>query len=103
METSDVWDNSPSSQRKLTRYFARWKVMLVFDNNTNKPAFQTLIHDLSKTGISVQYHSEVDAHTVLTLLLSLPPIENIPRKVIKLKGEVTSSIPFRGGFQIGRA
>lgn len=45
METSDVWDNTPGSQRKGTRYLARWKVALVFDNATNKPAFQTLTHD----------------------------------------------------------
>jgi hypothetical protein len=97
METSDVWDNTPGSQRKGARHLARWKVMLVFDNATNKPTFQTLTHDLSLTGISVQYHSEEKAHTVLTLLLALPPIEGIPRKIIKLKAEVISSIPFRGG------
>jgi hypothetical protein len=75
--------------------------MLVFDNDTNKPTFQTLIHDLSLTGVSVQYHSEVKENTVLSLLLTLPPMEGIPRKVIKLKAEVTSSIPFRGGFRLG--
>jgi len=101
METSDAWDNTPVSQRKGTRYLARWKVMLVFDNATKKPTFQTLINDLSLTGISVQYHSEEKAHTVLTLLLALPPIEVIPRKIIRLKAEVTSSRPFRGGFRLG--
>ena len=101
METSDVWDHTPGSQRKVTRYLARWKVALVFDNTTNKPTFQTLTHDLSLTGISVQYHSEEKAHTVLTLLLALPPIKAIPRKIIKLKAEVISSIPFRGGFRLG--
>jgi hypothetical protein len=101
MKTSDIWDNTPGSQRKVTRYLARWKVTLVFDNATNKPSFQTLTHDLSLTGISVQYHSEEKAHTVLTLLLALPPIESIPRKVIKLKAEVTSSVPFRGSFRLG--
>ena len=77
--------------------------MLVFDNADNKPNFKTLIHDLSLTGLSVQYHSEVKAHTILTLLLSLPPLAlaGIPRKLIKLKAEVTSSIPFRGGFRLG--
>lgn len=101
METSDVWDNTPGSQRKGTRYLARWKVALVFDNATNKPTFQTLTHDLSLTGISVQYHSEEKAHTILTLLLAVPPIEGVPRKIIKLKAEVTSSVPFRGGFRLG--
>ena len=75
--------------------------MLVFDNATNKPPFKTLIHDLSLTGISVQYHSEIAAQTILTLLLGLPPIDGIPRKIIKLKVEVTSSIQFRGGFRLG--
>lgn len=101
METSDVWDNTPGSQRKVTRYPARWKVTLVFDSATNKPTFQTLTHDLSLTGISVQYHSEETAHTVVTLLLALPPIQGIPRKIVKLKAEVTSSVPFRGGFRLG--
>jgi len=101
METSDVWDSTPGSQRKVTRYLARWKVALVFDNSTKKPTFQTLTHDLSLTGISVQYHSEEKAHTVLTLLLALPPIKGLPRKIIKLKAEVTSSVPFRGGFRLG--
>jgi len=101
METSDVWDNTPGSQRKITRYLARWKVTLVFDSATNKPTFQTMTYDLSLTGISVQYHSEEKPHTVLTLLLALPPTENIPRKVIKLKAEVASSVPFRGSYRLG--
>jgi hypothetical protein len=101
METSDVWDNTPGSQRKVTRYLARWKVTLVFDSAANKPTYQTLTNDLSWTGISVQYHSEEKVHTALTLLLALPPIEGIPRKIIKLKAEVTSSVPFRGGFRLG--
>jgi hypothetical protein len=101
MKTSDVWDNTPGSQRKVTRYLARWKVTLVFDSATHKPHYKTLTHDLSSTGISVQYHSEEKAHTVLTLLLALPPIEGVPRKIIKLKTEVTSSVPFRGGFRLG--
>jgi hypothetical protein len=101
METSDVWDNTPGSQRKVTRYLARWKVTLVFDNATQKPHCQTLTHDLSPTGMSVQYHAEEKAHTVLTVLLGLPPIEGVTRKVIKLKAEVTSSVPLRGGFRLG--
>ena len=101
METSDVWDNTTSSQRKGTRYLARWKVMLVFDHATSKPTFQTWIHDLSLTGISVQYHSEEKVHTVLTLLLAVPPIEGIPRKIIKLKAKITSSRPYQGGFRLG--
>jgi hypothetical protein len=101
METADVWDSAPGSQRKGTRYLARWKVMLVFDSATNKPSFKTMTNDLSSTGVSVQYHSEEKAHTVLTLLLSLPPRENIPRKTIRLKAEVISTVPFRGGFRLG--
>jgi hypothetical protein len=101
VKTTDVWDNTPSSQRKDTRYFARWKVMLVFDHSTNKPTFQTLVHDLSFNGISVQYNSDEKVHTVLNLLLALPPIEGIPRKIIKLKAEVTSSRPYQGGYRLG--
>jgi hypothetical protein len=68
MGTPDVWDSAPSSKRKGTRYLARWKVMLVFDSATNKPSFKTMTNDLSPTGVSIQYHSEEKAHTVLTLL-----------------------------------
>lgn len=101
METSDVWDYNPSSRRSGTRYLVSWKVMLVFDHATLKPTFQTLTHDLSLAGISVQHHSEEKVNTVLTLLLALPPIEDIPRKIIKLKAEVTSSRPYQGGFRLG--
>lgn len=101
METSDAWDNAPGSQRKVKRYLARWKVTLVFNNATNKPPYQTLTHDLSLTGLSVQYHAEEKAHTVLNLLLALPPLGSTPRKIIRLKAEVTSSVPFRGGFRLG--
>jgi hypothetical protein len=75
--------------------------MLVFDSATNKPNFQTLIHDLSLSGMAVQSHFEVGAQTVLILLLALPPKDGIPRKIIKLKAKVASSIPFRGGFRLG--
>ena len=103
METADAWDDAPGSQRKDSRFHARWKVMLVFGSAANKPNFQTLIHDLSLSGMSVQYHSDVKVHSVLTLLLALPPIpiDDIPRKIIKLTAEVTSSIQFRGGFRLG--
>lgn len=101
MQKADVWDTAPSSERKNKRYFARWKVALVFDNVTTKPIFQTLTHDLSVHGISVQYHSEEKAHTVLTLLLAPPPVDGIRQRIIKLKAMVMSSIPFRGGFRLG--
>jgi hypothetical protein len=101
METPDAWDDAPGSQRKDTRYLARWKVMLVFDSATNKPNFQTLIHDLSLNGMAVQSHFEVGTQTSLTLLLALPPKGAIARKIVKLKARVTSSIPFRGGFRLG--
>ena len=101
MESFDAWDSIPGSKRKNRRYLARWKVMLVFGGASNIPNFQSLIHDLSLTGISVQYHSEVNVHTVLTLLLALPPKEGAPRKVIKLMAEVMSTIPFHGGFRLG--
>ena len=101
MQAPDVWDNIPSSQRKNKRYLARWKVALVFDNATTKPIFQTLTHDLSMTGISVQYHSNEKLDTVLTLLLAPPPIDNIRQRIIKLKAQLISSVPFRGGFRLG--
>jgi hypothetical protein len=101
MEIPDLWNDASGSQRDGARYHARWKVMLVFDSAAKKPSFKTMTNDLSLTGLSVQYHSEEKTHTVLTLLLALPPIEDIPRKIIRLKAEVISTIPFRGGFRLG--
>jgi hypothetical protein len=101
MKTSDVWDSPTGSDRKNKRYLARWKVALVFDNTTTQPIFQTLTHDLSMTGVSVQYHSNEKPDTILTLLLAPPPIDNIKQRVIKLKAVVLSAVAFRGGFRLG--
>ena len=101
METVDAWNEVPHSQRKDTRYVARWKVMLMFDSASGKPAYKTLTHDLSMTGISVQYPAEEKVNSVLTLLLGLPPMDTIPRKLIKLKAQVTSARPFRGSYRLG--
>lgn len=101
MTTKDGWDNTPGTQRKDKRYLARWKAALVFNNGANKPTYQTLTHDLSHTGVSVQYHSEEKVHTVLMVLLSPPPINGENQKIIRLKAEVRSCIPFRGGFRLG--
>jgi hypothetical protein len=101
MQTPDIWDNPAGSDRKNKRYLARWKVALVFDNATIKPIFQTLTHDLSMTGISVQYHSNEKVDTLLTVLLAPPPIDNIKQRVIKLKAVVLSAVAYRGGFRLG--
>jgi hypothetical protein len=101
MKIFDAWNSFQSSQRKGKRYRARWKVTLELDSSSNKANFKTLIHDLSLNGISAQCHSAVKEHTILTLLLEIPPKEGAPRKIIKLKAEVKSSIPFRGSFRIG--
>ena len=101
METTDVWDSTPGSQRKVTRYEARWNVTLLFDKASNKPSYKTLTHDVSMSGISLQHHSEEKPHTVVALLLELPPIENLPRRPVKLIAEVMSAVPFRGGFRLG--
>lgn len=101
MQTPDVWNTAQGSQRKDRRYLARWKVALVFDHATDKPIFQTLTHDLSLTGISVQYLSSEKIHTVLTLLLAPPPIGGIRQRIIKLKAMIMSSVPFQGGFRLG--
>ena len=101
MQATDIWDATPSSQRKNKRYLARWKVAIVFDNATTTPIFHTLTHDLSMTGISVQHQSTEKVDTVLTLLLAPPPIDAIRQRIIKLKAVIMSSIPFRGGFRLG--
>jgi hypothetical protein len=101
MKTPDVWDETPRSQRTGNRYLARWKVALVFDSSANKPVYQTLTHDLSHTGTSVQYLTEEKVNTVLTLLLSPPPMDGVNQKIIRLKAEVKSCVPFRGGYRLG--
>jgi hypothetical protein len=101
MKTPDVWDETPRSQRTRNRYLARWKVALVFDSSANKPVYQTLTHDLSHTGTSVQYLTEEKINTALTLLLSPPPMDGVNQKIIRLKAEVKSCVPFRGGYRLG--
>ena len=97
----DVWEETPISRRKARRYRARWKVGLVFDNSPGKPIFQTLTHDLSLTGTSVQSNTDEPVHTVLTLLLLPPRVDGAPQRMIKLESVVMSSMPFRGGFRLG--
>jgi hypothetical protein len=101
MKTPDVWDENHSSQRQDKRYLGRWKVALVFNSSANKPVYQTLTHDLSHTGTSVQYLTEEKINTALTLLLSPPPIDGVDQKIIRLKAEVKSCVPFRGGYRLG--
>ena len=101
MPTSDIWDDSPVTRREAKRYSTRWKVALVFDSSTGKPIFQTLTHDLSMNGTSVQSDTEEKTHTVMTLLLRPPPVNDIPQRIIKLKAVVMSSTPFRGAFRLG--
>jgi len=102
MPTSDAWEEAPpSSRREAKRYRARWKVSLVFDGSPGKPIFQTLTHDLSTNGTSLQNNADEKIHSVLTLLLLPPPIDGTPQRIIKLKSVVMSSMPFRGGFRLG--
>lgn len=101
METPDIWDDGPASQRKDRRYLARWKAALVFDHTTAKPIFHTLTHDLSMNGISVQYHAQEKVDTVLTVLLAPPPLDGVQQRIVRLKAKVVSSVPFRGGFRLG--
>jgi len=101
MKSPDIWDNAPSSERQNKRYFARWKVAIVFANATSKPVFQTLTHDLSMNGVSMQYHTTEKLNTVVGLHLAPPPIDNVAQRIIKLKAVIVSSVPFRGGFRLG--
>ena len=73
----------------------------MFDGSPGKPIFQTLTHDLSTNGTSLQNNADEKIHSVLTLLLLPPPIDGTPQRIIKLKSVVMSSMPFRGGFRLG--
>ena len=101
MPDSDAWEDVQSPRRGAKRYRARWKASIVFDDSPGKPVFQTLTHDLSMNGTSLQSDTDEKIHSVLTLLLLPPPIDGTAQRIIRLKSVVMSSTPFRGGFRLG--
>lgn len=101
MQDTDLWDNVLLSKRGAKRFRTRWKVALVFDKANGKPIFQTMTHDLSTDGTSVQSDQDCGVDTALTLLLMPAPIDGVPQKIVRLKSVVMSSMPFRGGFRLG--
>jgi hypothetical protein len=101
MQEIDLWDNVLLSKRGAKRFRTRWKVALVFDKSNGKPIFQTMTHDLSTDGTSVQSDQDCELNTALTLLLKPAPIGGVAQKIIKLQSVVMSSMPFRGGFRLG--
>jgi len=101
MPALDIWDDIQSSRREAKRYRTRWKVALVFEGSTGKPIFHTLTNDLSMHGASVQCATDEPIQSVVSLLLRPPPVGGTPPRVVKLKANVMSSRPFRGGFRLG--
>lgn len=89
------------NRRKDKRFEARWKVAMVFNASEKKPIFHTLTHDLSINGTSVQSATDEKQNTVINLLLIPPAIDGVQQKVVKLRGVVASSRPFRNGFRLG--
>jgi len=89
------------NRRKDKRFEARWKVAMVFNASEKKPIFHTLTHDLSIHGTSVQSATDEKHNTVLNLLLIPPALNGVQQKVVKLRGVVASSRPFRNGFRLG--
>lgn len=101
MQDLDLWDNVLLSKRGAKRFRTRWKVALVFDKSNGKPIFQTMTHDLSTDGTSVQSDQDCELNTDLTLLLMPTTSDGVRQKIVKLKSVVMSSMPFRGGFRLG--
>jgi hypothetical protein len=101
MPDPDAWEDFQSPRRGAKRYRARWKASFVFDGSPGKPVFQTLTHDLSMNGTSLQSDTDEKIHGVVTLLLLPPPIDGTPQRIVKLKSVVMSSMPFRGSFRLG--
>jgi hypothetical protein len=89
------------NRRKDKRFEACWKVAMVFNASEKKPIFHTLTHDLSINGTSVQSATDEKQNTVLNLLLIPPALNGVQQKVVKLRGVVASSRPFRNGFRLG--
>ena len=101
MQDRDLWDNVLLSKRGAKRFRTRWKVALVFDKSNGRPIFQTMTHDLSTDGTSVQSDQDCELNTTLALLLKPAPIDGIAQKIVRLQSVVMSSMPFRGGFRLG--
>jgi hypothetical protein len=95
----DLWGEF--QRRDAKRYFARWKVALVFDSSIGRPIFHTVTHDLSISGMSGQSDKEVMNGTFLTVLLLPPPLDGVRQGIVRLQAVVMSSQAFRGAFRLG--
>jgi hypothetical protein len=83
------------------RYSSRWKAAIVFNGSAARPIYQTITHDLSMNGASLQSDTDEKIGSVISLLLRPPPIDGVAQRIVKLEAVVMSSMPFRGCFRLG--
>lgn len=79
--------------RESSRYLARWRIAIVFDEMENRPTIHGYTHDLSLNGVSVHTDHTVVSSTPVTVLLS-PPMayEGERQKLIEIRSKLAYSV-----------
>ena len=79
--------------RKSPRYYARWRIAIVFDETENRPTIHGHTHDVSLRGASVYTEHNVVSITPVTVLLS-PPLahEGERQKIIEIRTQLAYSV-----------
>lgn len=79
--------------RESSRYLARWRIAIVFDETENKPTIHGYTHDLSLNGVSVHTDHTVVSLTPVTVLLSPPMAQEGERqKLIEIRSKLAYSV-----------
>jgi hypothetical protein len=80
-------------KRESSRYYAHWRIAIVFDEAEKMPAIHGHTHDLSISGASVHTDHHVASNMPVTVLLS-PPLayEGERQKVIEIRAELVYSV-----------
>lgn len=75
-----------SEKRRAERYFVRWKMAIVFDDQESKPTYHGRTHDLSMGGTAMLAGFNLLASSPVTILLAPPPLHvNERPRVIEIK------------------
>ncbi len=90
--------------RESSRYYARWRIAIIFDETENRPTIHGHTHDVSLRGASIYTEYNVFSNTPVTALLS-PPLayEGERQKIIEIRTQLVYSV-YAGGnycFRVG--
>ena len=79
--------------RESPRYYARWRIAIVFDETENRPTIHGYTHDVSLRGASIHTDHNVVSTTSVTVLLS-PPLayEGEQQKIIEIRAQMAYSV-----------